>query len=491
MPGSGTSRSEGNTPAWLAAAAALISGFGALYVLFGRIALHAFPFSGDEYSTFLQAELFARGLFHVPAPPHAELFRVDHVIIDQLVRSKYPPGTAALLAPGVRMGVPWLMTPIEGVVALIFTWRAARTVYGDRAALATVAFLGGAPLFIFNFSSFYSHAATTMWLAIAAASLARWTQDRRDHHMVLIGVFLGCAFLTRPLDAVLFGAGLLAFRSARVVILVGLGTLPFLGLHFAYQAAQFGSPLADGYHLYAKTMAELYGAHEAAGQISAWNFVDPLELFNHIDVTRAFLLDWTVPGTVLVAALGLVSLRGEAKSELFSRFALVDCAIFYAVFLFTMEGGDDGPRPRYLSTILFLTAFLAGPGWGVAIDLLRRNLGPRIATAVAIVVWFLPVAQIATYVDQRTPKLRVREGLYSAIAENRVTSGIVVVRAQYPSRYARNGPFFDAPVLFMDPPPGTSLDEIAADFPGKAIYEVTEPPREIWEPGPWQVVRRR
>jgi hypothetical protein len=469
----------------------LIAGFGALYALFGRFALHAFPFSGDEYATLLQAELFARGMFHAPAPAHAELFRVDHVIIDQIVRSKYPPGTAALLALGVRMGVPWLVTPVEGVVTLIFTWRAVRTLHGPREALAAVAFLGAAPLFLFHSASYYSHAATTMWLAIATASLARWTQDRRDSHLVLIGVFLGCAFLTRPLDAVLLGAALLAFRSARVIVLVGLGTLPLLGLHFAYQSVQFGSPMSDGYRLYAKTMADLYGAHEAVSQLSPSYFVDPLELFNHLDIARAFLLDWTVPGTVLVAAFGFVALRNDTKSAPLTRFALTGCAIFLGVFLFTMAAADDGARPRYLSTVLLLTALFAGPGWGVAMDLLRRELGPRIARAVAIVAWSLPLVQVATFVEKRTPQIGVREGLYPAVAANRITSGIVVIRAQYPSRYARNGPFFDAPVLYVDPPPGTSFDEVAADFPGKHVYEATEPPREIWNADPWRILRVR
>src|SRR5271165_3947439 len=106
------------TTTWLPLGVAMLIGaLGVLYALLARMALHAFPFSGDEYSYLLQAELFARGLLRAPAPPHADLLRVDHVVIDEWVRSKYPPGTSALLALGVLAGAPWIVTPIEGVIA--------------------------------------------------------------------------------------------------------------------------------------------------------------------------------------------------------------------------------------------------------------------------------------------------------------------------------------------------------------------------------------
>jgi hypothetical protein len=49
-----------------------------------------------------------------------------------------------------------------------------------------------------------------------------------------------------------------------------------------------------------------------------------------------------------------------------------------------------------------------------------------------------------------------------------------VVRAEYPTRYARNGAFFDRPVLYVSPPATTSVDEVAAAFPGRALYEARE-----------------
>src|SRR5580693_9109330 len=98
--------------------AALVAGLGVFYAVLARVGFHGFAYSGDEYSYLLQAELFARGVLHAPTPGHAELLRVDHVILEPWVCSKYPPGTSALLALGVRCGAPWLVTPVEAVVAL-------------------------------------------------------------------------------------------------------------------------------------------------------------------------------------------------------------------------------------------------------------------------------------------------------------------------------------------------------------------------------------
>lgn len=452
----------------------LVALFGAFYAVFARVALHAFPFSGDEYSYVLQAELFARGLLHAPAPGHAELLRVDHVVMDTLVRSKYPPGTSALLAIGVRLGVPWLVTPVEAVVALLALAAAARRLLGDRGVLLAVAFAGAAPLFAFQAASFFSHTAATMWLALALAGVVAWTQDGRGVRLVLAGAAVGCALLTRPLDAVIFCVALVSLRSVRAAALVAAGAAPFAALHLGYQAAQFGSPFIDGYRAYEPTFRAIYGAQTGVPAIAISNAFDGEQLWHHLDILRAFLVEWTVPGTALLALLGWAALRKEREADRVVRLAGMLVALFAASLLVTVGGTDDGARPRYLSTTLLPIALLAAPGWRVAADLLREKLGPRVLRAVAVVVWVLPVIQLGAFLYWRTPEIWVREGLGQAVAGQGITDGIVVVRAEYPTRYARNGPFFDRPVLYVSAPASTSVENVAAAFPGRPLYEAHE-----------------
>ena len=60
--------------------------FGVAYAIVSRVALDGFTFSGDEYSMFLQGEIFARGLLHAATPAHAELLRVDHAARTELTQ---------------------------------------------------------------------------------------------------------------------------------------------------------------------------------------------------------------------------------------------------------------------------------------------------------------------------------------------------------------------------------------------------------------------
>jgi hypothetical protein len=461
----------------------LVALLGVFYAVFARVALHAFPFSGDEYSYVLQAELFARGRLHAPAPPHADLLRVDHVIIDEWVRSKYPPGTSALLAIGVRLGAPWLVTPLEAVVALLAMAVAARRVLGERHVLTAVALLGAAPLFAFQAASFFSHTATTMWLAIALAAIAAWSVDGRAWRLVLAGAAIGCALLTRPLDAILFGAALLSFRSARVVLLAAAGAAPFAALHFAYQAAQFGSPFASGYAAYEPTFRAIYGA-QTAPAFALSNLFDGEQLWHHLDIARAFLVDWTVPGAAVLALLGWFALRDDERARGTHRFVTALVALFAASLFVTVGGTDDGARPRYLSTVLLATALLGAPGWTSTGELLATRVGRGARRVLAVAVWVLPVIQLGAFLVDRTPQIWVREGLEQTVRAQGIAEGVVVIRAQWPTRYARNGPFFDRPVLFVSAPAATSLDEVAAAFPGRPLYEA----HEGWV---WSVTRMR
>jgi len=462
---------------------ALVAALGAVYATFAHFALHGFPFSGDEYSYFLQAELFARGVLHAPTPAHPELLRIDHVLLSPWVCSKYPPGTSALLALGVRLGVPWLVTPVEGVIALLAMRAGARRLLGERDAFVAVAVLGGAPLFAFQAASFYSHTAAVMWLAIAFALAVAWTAEGGAWRMLVAGAAIGCAFLTRPLDAVLFGLALIALRSWRPVALAAAGAVPFVALLLGYQAAQFGSPFTDGYAAYQPEFTAIYGASTARPAFSPLNAVDPPQIWHHLDITRSFLVDWTVPGTVLLALFGWAALREDKRVGGARRLAGAVVAIFAVTLWVTIGDTDDGARPRYLTTTLLGLAWLAAPGWRRACDIAVSSLGRRTARVVGVVLWALPVVQLGAFVFERTPQLWVREGLAEGVARAGIERGVVVVRAKYPTRYARNGPFFDRAVLYVSAPPTTSADEVVAAFPGRDVYEAQEAPlgtRDGW-----------
>jgi 4-amino-4-deoxy-L-arabinose transferase-like glycosyltransferase len=453
-------------------ALALVVVLGVLYALVARFALDRFPYSGDEYSISLQGELFAHGLLKAPAPAHVEWLRIDHVVVDSWVRSKYPPGAAALLALGARAGVAWLVTPLEAVVTLLLVWHTTRRLLGGREGLVALVTLGLAPLFAFQAASFYMHTATTMFLAIAFAAIASWCDGKRQGWLVLAGAAIGCAFLTRPLDAVVFGAAMLAFRSPRVIAVTAVSALPAVVVNFAYQAAQFGSPFTDGYHVYQPTVIALYGANTGATPISLANLVIPVQLWNHIEIFRAMAVDWTVPGTVIVVLFGVLAIGRDHPARTMRTFAIAVIAAYVIALLPMVADPDDGARPRYLSITLIPIAFLAAAGFQPAYAAIAAKFGRRISSFTVFVVILFALAQLGSFLQTHVPKVWKREGLYkSTAALDR--GAIVIVRAQYPSRYARNGPFFDG-VEYLSVPPDTSVDAVRAAFPKRQIWEAHE-----------------
>lgn len=465
--------STGSVADSTALALVLTGVFGAIYALVARLALDGFPYSGDEYSLALQAELFARGLLKAPAPEHVEWLRVDHVVLDTWIRSKYPPGAPALLALGARWGVAWLVTPIEAVAALLVVWDTTKRVLGARPALVALVAVGLAPLFAVEAASFYAHTATMLFLSIAFAAVAAWTRKAHDGWLGLAGVAIGCAFLTRPIDAMLFGVAMVWLRSPRAVILTAACALPFVAANLYYQKLQFGSLFTDGYHAYEPTFRALYGADTAANPLSLRHLVSGVQWWNHIDVYRAFVTEWTIPGTALVALVGAFAIGRDHPARPIRTFCLAVIATYAVALLVMISDPDDGPRCRYLSPIVVPVAVLAAAGWAPACEAIAARFGRLVQRILVVVAIVFALAQLAAFLQDRIPLVERRDGLYAA-AGDRGISGVVIVRARYPSRYARNGPWFDGPVLYLSAPPSTSSDTVAAAFPGRSIWEAHE-----------------
>ncbi len=112
---------------------------------------------------------------------------------------------------------------------------------------------------------------------------------------------------------------------------------------------------------------------------------------------------------------------------------------FGGTLLITFIEVDDGPRCRYLSLLLIPLAFLAAAGWDSAAAFVREKLGRLASWLVGVAVWIAPMFLIATYLETRVPAIVVRSGLSSALAAQGVDAGVVIVRAEWPTRYARNG----------------------------------------------------
>jgi hypothetical protein len=450
----------------------LVLVFGAVYAVLARYALDAFPYSGDEYSLALQGELLAKGLLKAPAPQHLEWLRVDHVVIDTWVRSKYPPGGPALLAIGARYGVAWLATPIEGTITLAIVWHTVRRLLGARGALIALVTLGAAPLFMFDAASFYMHAPTLLFLAIAFAAVAQWTKCGCWPFLAIAGAALGCAFLVRPIDALLFGVALVAFRQWRAVIIPAVCAIPFVIANLWYQKQLFGGWLTDGYHAYHDTFVALYGPSAGENPIGFQHLISPIQWWNHIDQFGQICLQWTLPGTVIAALFGAYAIDKDHPARKMRTFSLALLVVFCGALMVMVSNPDDGPHPRYLSPLLIPLALLAAAGFDPVCKAIAGRFGRRMQLVFVTCAVVFGLAQFGSFMQDRIPKVWKREGLYQA-AHDLPYGAVVIVRAQYPSRFARNGPFFTG-VLYLSAPATTTAIDVAAVYPDRPIYEAHE-----------------
>jgi hypothetical protein len=190
--------------------------------LFLRAPAGAKPSVQDEFAYLLQAKMLATGHLSYPSPPLPEFFEAAHVLVVPRYAAKYFPGHAAVLAPFVALGVPWLAPSLLLGVTLAALFLAARLAQLPRwSALVACALVLGCSEAMATFGSYLSQTTSVAMVAcaivLAAAVRARPTVAR-------VGWLFGvgaAAVLVRPFVGV-------ALVGASIVLLVLLRPQPRL-----------------------------------------------------------------------------------------------------------------------------------------------------------------------------------------------------------------------------------------------------------------------
>ncbi len=228
------------------------------------------PHFHDEAAYLFQARIFLTGHFSAAVPCAAESFDYPHMVNVGRWYSIYPPGFPLLLAAGLGLGVPWLVNPLLGALAIILIFFLGAEVYSRRAGILA-AILAALSLWLLLLSaSSMSHtaamAAGTLFLLFAFRSLRSPTLTNG----LVAGLGWGLSFLIRPYDAVLLAlplAVVLAVRSlkdfrgrwknALALILVAVLAV---GMYLFYNRATTGDPFKPGYLVrYGSSYSVLFG----------------------------------------------------------------------------------------------------------------------------------------------------------------------------------------------------------------------------------------
>ena len=199
-----------------------------LYAVIAWRVLHARPVSIDDLVQLLQARIFAGGRLWQPVDANPAFHSILNVVdVNGRYYAQFPPGGPAMLMLGVLLGVPWLVGPACGALAVMAWWGAVRRVE-PRAGVAVGAALlfGAAPFAAFMAGSQMNHTPTLMWglCALLAVVRVREVEDGEGatgagslRWAFLSGVSLGAMATIRPVDALAFAMPVGVWYAARAL----------------------------------------------------------------------------------------------------------------------------------------------------------------------------------------------------------------------------------------------------------------------------------
>jgi hypothetical protein len=386
---------------WLLAGVASV---GAL--LFSRFVLGGVPHIDDSVSNLFQARTFALGRLAMPAPPDSAAFQVQEVLIDGNRWFGYGiPGWPAVLAAGVRIGLPWIVNPLLAGVAILLAHRLLLRLHGLAFANLATVLLAVSPWLLFTSASMMGHPLALVLALLVLLALAEGRPGQPGRALIA-GLALGLLAITRPLDAAIVGltAGLWiaarnldghdvvhAIRSTALALVpLALAAAAVTCLGLAYNHALTGDALYTPQMMWTDRAwgpgTDRYGFGHDIG-IRAWPGIDPLPGHGPADVVLNLNKNIVTAGTDLFGWAGgslilvflAFTLSDRLRAYRLEITLLITCIAAYSGYWFA-GGPDLGPRYWYVAIPAFAALSIAG-----ALALARwTRQGPRIAAAFAL-----------------------------------------------------------------------------------------------------------
>ncbi len=236
---------------WLAAAWVVVISSLLAWVVFERTTHLA-----DEVCYLFQAKYFSTGALWLPPPPDSEsLYAPFHLNEGGKWYGTPPAGWGMALALGVWAGVPWLVNPLLGGIAVLLAHRLVLVLYDRDAADATALLLAASPWLLFLSASLMMHPVTLVCSLLALLGVAQARAGGSPAWGALAGAGSGALLHVRPLEAVVvaavggiwwLAAGLRNIRWGSVAAAIAAGaamTALMLGYNHALTGNYFEMPL--------------------------------------------------------------------------------------------------------------------------------------------------------------------------------------------------------------------------------------------------------
>lgn len=468
--------------------------------ILARFVYEAHPHVPDEVAYLLHARYLAEGMLTMPIPPVPAGFNIDLMHYEPARWfSPVPPGWPMVLAIGAWFGVPWLVNPVLGGVAVVLTYLLLGRITDGRETRLTTLLLASSPWFLFMSMNFMTHTLSLVCALAAALGVAISRQNGQWWPAFAGGLAVGATSLVRPLEglvtALLLGFWSLGargrhFRLAPSAALVA-GTLVTGLLDRPYNKLLTGSanvfPImayVDKYHLPGSNEMG-FGPNRGLG----WSGLDPFPGHGAKDVvvnaalntaqTNVELLGWPV-GAVVLVSLALI-LRGAKPRRSDWWFLAAIAAVVGAHSFYWFSGGPDfGARYWYL--IIVPCCALLARGIGRVDEALGPAYPPATARSVALLLMastllvFVPWRGIGKYRHYRGMRPDVRR----LARQHEFGRSLVLVRGARHPDYASAAVYnpidlhADAPVYVWDASPEIRAALLRA-YPDRPVWILDGP----------------
>jgi hypothetical protein len=460
------------------------------------------PHVPDEVSYLIQARYLAHGMVAMPAPPVPDAFNLDLMQFEPTRWfSPFPPGWPVVLGLGVLIGVPWLVNPVLGGLAVVLAYQVLREFYPLRTARLAAVLLAASPWHLFMSMSFMSH---TIGLGAALAGALAMAQFRKGGlagWTWVAGAAAGFLTLVRPLEGLAAGALLGAWllwpggSGRRLTGLTGLalGGAALGALNIPYNLALTGTPTRfpvmayfDVY--YGPGVNDLgFGANRGVG----WTGLDPFPGHGPQDVLinaalntfqiNVDLLGWAT-GSLLLPALLLVG-GPWRRSDTRMLAAILLIAGVHSFYWFS-GGPDFGARYWYLVIVPCLA--LAARGLEALAGAVTRAGYPHAETRTVAALAALVAAATAVFVPWRAADKYhhyrgMEPGIRRLAARHPLGDGIVLVRGRRHPDYASAAvynpldPAARRPVYVWDRSDRDVRTPLARAYPERSFWIVDGP----------------
>jgi hypothetical protein len=334
------------------------------------VQFHGEPHILDASAYYFQAKIFASGRLAATPPDNLAAFQGPFMIAGAgRWFAQYAPGTSALLALGMIFGVPWIVEPLLGTLALWGIYRLGKLLYNGPTGLLALVLGALSGFYIYLAASYLSHAVALCFAVYCLLFFTRFDKTLRGIDLVLAAVFACALFLTRELSGVVIGGATAAFvifanRRALVAewrrlllgaLLAALALVVTANIYVLYNTFQTGDPLTAPRAIFSP--ADRYGFGQDIGFYGQHTLAAGLVILDQLlTALQTTLYGWPFYLTLALLPCAYLVPRRVSRWDVFFGAMIVLLLALQVGYFY--HGIYLGPRYLYeaLPFLLLLTA---------------------------------------------------------------------------------------------------------------------------------------